>query len=130
VYVWLFAGDYMATILIVDDSKTDAYVHAGMLKDLGHEISFAEDGEKGLEMATSTRPDLILMDIIMPGQNGFQVTRKLSKNPETADIPIIIISSKHDETDKIYGQRQGAVEYLVKPVEADALVAAVNKALS
>jgi twitching motility two-component system response regulator PilH len=120
----------MATILIVDDSKTDAYVHAGILKKLGHDISFAEDGEIGIEMAITNKPELILMDVIMPGQNGFQVTRKLSRNPETTNIPIIIISTKHDETDKIYGQRQGAIEYLVKPVEEDDLIAAVNKALS
>jgi len=120
----------MATILIVDDSKTDAYVHSEILKKLGHDISFAGDGETGIEMAISRKPDLILMDVIMPGQNGFQATRKLSKNPETADIPIIIISTKHEETDKIYGQRQGAIEYLVKPVEEDVLIAAVNKVLN
>jgi len=119
----------MANILIVDDSNTYAQAHAMMLEKLGHSITFAENGEKAIEMATANKPDLILMDLIMPGMNGFQATRKLSKAPETSSIPIIITSSKDQETDIIYGQRQGAVEYLVKPVEENALIEAVKKAL-
>ena len=119
----------MAAILIVDDSKTDAYIHSGMLEKHGHKISFAEDGETGMKMAKTDQPDLILMDIVMPDQNGFQLTRKISKAPETASIPIIIISTKSGETDIIYGMRQGAINYLVKPVKEDDLIAAVNVAL-
>jgi len=119
----------MANILIVDDSNTFAQSHAKMLGKHGHNISFAENGEIAIEKAHAEKPDLILMDLVMPGMNGFQATRKLSKDDETSGIPIIITSSKDQETDIIYGQRQGAVEYLVKPVDEDTLVAAVNKAL-
>lgn len=119
----------MANILIVDDSSTYAQTHAKILEKQGHSISYAENGEVGVEKAKSEKPDLILMDLVMPGMNGFQATRKISKDPETSSIPIIITSSKDQETDVIYGQRQGAVEYLIKPVDEDALVAAVNKAL-
>lgn len=119
----------MADILIVDDSKTDAFVHAEMLKKHGHNISFAENGETGIEKAAGEQPDLILMDLIMPGMNGFQATRKLTKASETANIPIIIVSTKNEETDIVYGQRQGAIDYLIKPVKEDALIAAVEKAL-
>ncbi len=119
----------MANILIVDDSQTYAQSHAKVLEKQGHSISFAENGEDAIEKASSEKPDLILMDLIMPGMNGFQATRKISKNDDTAHIPIIITSSKDQETDIIYGQRQGAVEYLVKPVDDDALIAAVSKAL-
>ena len=120
----------MANILIVDDSNTFAQSHAKMLEKQGHHISFAADGETAIEKAHADKPDLILMDLIMPGMNGFQATRKLSKDEETSGIPIIITSSKDQETDIVYGQRQGAVEYLVKPVDENTLVTAVNKALA
>ena len=119
----------MANILIVEDSKTDAYMFSEMLKKVGHSVSHAEDGESAIEMVNADKPDLILMDIIMPGMNGFQVTRKLSKDSETAHIPIIMISTKSGETDIIYGQRQGAIEYLVKPVAEETLITAAKKAL-
>ena len=120
----------MANILIIDDSNTHAQSHAKMLEKQGHNISCAGDGETGIEKAHANKPDLILMDLIMPGMNGFQATRKLSKDEETSGIPIIITSSKDQETDIVYGQRQGSVEYLVKPVDENTLVAAVNKALA
>lgn len=119
----------MANILIVDDSATYAQTHAKMLEKEGHHISFAVDGDAAIEKACAENPDLILMDLVMPGMNGFQATRKLSKNEGTAHIPIIITSSKDQETDIIYGQRQGAVEYLIKPIEETDLLTAVSKAI-
>lgn len=119
----------MAKILIVDDSQTYALSHKEMLKGEGHEFVMAGDGEEGLSMAKAEKPDLILMDLVMPGMNGFQATRKLSKDPETENIPVIVTSSKDGETDVIYAQRQGAVDYLIKPIEKDDLIAAVNKVL-
>ncbi len=120
----------MASILIVDDSTTYAQAHAKMLEKHGHQVSFAEDGESAIEKALASPPDLILMDLVMPGMNGFQASRKLSRDAATADIPIIITSSKDQEADIVYGKRQGAVDYLIKPVEEDALIAAVEKILS
>ena len=81
-------------------------------------------------MAAQLRPDVIVMDVVMPGMNGFQATRKLSKNPETADIPVVIVTAKGQETDRIWGLRQGAIQYLVKPVNAKQLIAAVEAALT
>lgn len=99
------------------------------MKGLGHEVYFAENGQDGIEKARVERPDLILMDLVMPGMNGFQATRKLARDPETSDIPVIIVSSKSGQTDIVYGQRQGAVEYVVKPVKEAVMIDAVNRAV-
>ncbi|MDX1605567.1 MAG: response regulator [Candidatus Competibacterales bacterium] len=105
----------MARILIVDDSPTETIAFRKMLSDRGHKIFTANNGEEGISMAREIKPDLILMDVVMPGLNGFQATRRLSKDPETADIPVIMVTSKDQETDRIWGMRQGAKEYVVKP---------------
>jgi twitching motility two-component system response regulator PilH len=119
----------MARILIVDDSPTDRHVHKKALEEAGHDIDEASSVDEGLQMLQTLQPDLILMDVVMEGTSGFQATRKIAKNPKTAGIPVIIISSKNQETDRIWGLRQGASEYLVKPVKAKQLVDTVETLL-
>jgi twitching motility two-component system response regulator PilH len=112
----------MATILIVDDSPTEVHVISQMLLGAGFQVISANDGETGIAMAKSEKPDAILMDVVMPGLNGFQATRELSRDPETSSIPVILVTTKDQDTDKTWGMRQGAKDYVVKPVSADLLV--------
>jgi twitching motility two-component system response regulator PilH len=119
----------MALILIADDSPTEVYVLQKMLEKNGHNILVAEDGEQAVEMTLQKKPDLILMDVVMPNLNGFQATRKLSKDPQTSHIPIIIVSSKNQETDKMWGLRQGAKGYLGKPVDEAELMTQIRELL-
>ena len=119
----------MALVLIVDDSPTEVHVLSGYLKKHGFETETAADGREGIDKARTLKPDLVLMDVVMPGMNGFQATRELSRQPDTADIPVIMVTTKGLETDKIWGMRQGAVEYLVKPVTEAQLVEKVRAAL-
>ncbi|MDX1500147.1 MAG: response regulator, partial [Woeseiaceae bacterium] len=116
----------MAVILIIDDSPTELHLFRTMLKKNGFGTLVADSGEEGLRQAKNARPDCILMDVVMPGINGFEATRKLSRDPDTANIPVIIITTKDQETDRIWGMRQGAVEYLVKPIGEKDLVAKIN----
>ena len=116
----------MPRILIVDDSPTESFKISGVLKRHGHEVLAAESGEQALQVARDSKPDLILMDIVMPGLNGFQATRQLSRNPETQSIPVIMCTTKGQETDRVWGMRQGAIDYLVKPVVAEELIAKVK----
>jgi twitching motility two-component system response regulator PilH len=120
----------MSTVLIIDDSPTELHLFQSMLEKNGFDTLVAESGEEGLKQARSARPHCILMDVVMPGMNGFQATRKLSKDPDTSGIPVIIITTKDQETDKIWGMRQGAVEYLVKPVAEKQLVAMINSVMA
>ena len=120
----------MALVMIVDDSPTEVHVMKTALEKHGFETVAATDGSECLELAKRVRPDLILMDVVMPGVNGFQATRTLARDPATKAIPIVMISTKSQETDKIWGLRQGAVDFLVKPVSADALVAKAQEVLS
>jgi twitching motility two-component system response regulator PilH len=101
-----------------------------MLEKAGFNTLVADSGEEGLKVARLERPDCILMDVVMPGMNGFQATRQLTKDPMTASIPVIMITTKVQETDKIWGMRQGAVEYLVKPIADKDLVAMINKVMA
>lgn len=110
------------SVLVVDDSPTDAHVLTEILKKHGFTVMSASSGEEGVEMAKAQKPDLILMDVVMPGMSGFEATRAISKNPDTSQIPIIICSSKDQETDKAWGLRQGARDYLVKPIDEKALM--------
>jgi len=120
----------MALVLIVDDSPTEQHVISTALEQHGFETVIASDGEEAIAVAESRQPDLILMDIVMPGMNGFQATRLLAKNPTTAAIPVVMVTTKDQETDKVWGLRQGAVEYLMKPIDDAALVAAVQANLN
>jgi twitching motility two-component system response regulator PilH len=119
----------MAHILIVDDSPQDIETIKNILEAQGHQTSAAENGEQGIQKTSELRPDLIVMDVVMPGLDGFKTTRKIAKNPDTKSIPIIVLSSKDQESDKAWAKMQGAIEYLVKPVKADELVETVNKIL-
>lgn len=120
----------MAKILIVDDSPTEVHVLQTMLSKNGHEIIVATTGEDGVALAKKELPDLVLMDVVMPGMNGFQATRQLSKNEDTAVIPVIMVTTKDQETDKVWAMRQGAKDYIVKPVQEKALIEHVNMVLS
>jgi twitching motility two-component system response regulator PilH len=112
-------------ILIVDDSPTERHVLNDMLTKAGYEVVASDNGEDAIQKAKSVRPDLILMDVVMPGLNGFQATRAISRDPDTRTIPIILCTSKSQETDKIWGMRQGARDYVVKPVNRDELLAKI-----
>jgi twitching motility two-component system response regulator PilH len=116
----------MALVLIVDDSPTEQHVISSMLEKHGFETVMASDGEEAIQIAESAKPDVILMDVVMPGMNGFQATRQLTKNPSTASIPVVMVTTKDQATDRIWGLRQGAVEYLMKPIDDNDLLAAVR----
>ena len=120
----------MAVVLIIDDSPTELHLFQNMLERAGYETLVADSGEEGVKTAVTARPDCILMDVVMPGMNGFQATRRLTKDPKTADIPVIMVTTKDQETDKIWGMRQGAVEYLVKPVTEKELVAKIDSVMA
>ena len=120
----------MAKVLIVDDSPTEVHVLQSLLVKHGHEVVVANSGEEGIVMAKETLPDVVLMDVVMPGMNGFQATRQLSKQQETSHIPVIIVTTKDQETDKVWAKRQGATDYIVKPVQEKALVEHLKAVLS
>ena len=105
----------MARIMIIDDSPTDTKVFTTVLERNGHQVISAGSAEDGLEAIRRDPPDLVLMDVILPGMNGFQATRALARDPATSAIPVIIVSTKNMETDRVWGLRQGAKDYLVKP---------------
>jgi twitching motility two-component system response regulator PilH len=119
----------MTHILIIDDSPTEVHVFKNMLLNNDLEVSVAKNGEEGIEKAIEIKPDCILMDVVMPGKNGFQATRDLSRNPATSTIPVIIITTKDQETDKIWGMRQGAKDYIVKPADERDLIDRINRVL-
>jgi twitching motility two-component system response regulator PilH len=112
-------------ILIVDDSPTERHVLNDMLTKAGYEVVACDNGDDAITKAKQIRPDLILMDVVMPGLNGFQATRAISRDEETKNIPIVLCTSKSEETDKIWGMRQGARDYVVKPVNRDELLAKI-----
>lgn len=119
----------MATVLIVDDSPTEQHHCRKILEKAGFDVESVDDGETSLERARELMPDLILMDVVMPGMNGFEATRQLARDAATANIPVIIITTKDQETDKVWGLRQGARDYLVKPVREQNLLQAVQAIL-
>ena len=113
-------------VLVVDDSKTELLFLSDVLKRLGLAVRTAAGAEEALQRLADAKPDLILMDVVMPGQNGFQVTRAISRDPLYKDIPIIMCTSKTQETDRVWGLRQGAKDYVTKPVEVTELLAKIN----
>ena len=113
-------------ILLVDDSKTELHYLSEMLVKRGYQVRTAENGEEALKRLAEEKPDLILMDVVMPGQNGFQLTRAITRDPRFTNVPVIMCTSKNQETDKVWGMRQGARDYIVKPVDADELVAKIK----
>jgi twitching motility two-component system response regulator PilH len=114
------------SILIVEDSATDRQFLSDLLSKNGFKVDTAQNAEEALAKAKQLKPDLVLMDIVMPGQNGFQATRTLSKDEATKQIPIIICTSKGQDTDKAWGMRQGARDYIVKPVSGPELLAKIS----
>jgi len=113
-------------ILVVDDSPTDRQYLSDILAKSGYVVTTAESAEEALAKVKQQRPDLVLMDVVMPGQNGFQATRMLSKDSSTKDIPVIICTTKGQETDRVWGMRQGARDYIVKPVSQADLLAKIS----
>ncbi|MTI14976.1 twitching motility response regulator PilH [Sansalvadorimonas verongulae] len=112
----------MARVLIVDDSPTETAILEKVLIKNGHEVLKAENGADGVALCRVEKPDAVLMDIVMPGLNGFQATRQLSRSAGTSDIPVIIVTTKDQETDRVWGERQGARGYLTKPVDESKLI--------
>ena len=119
----------MSKILLVDDYPTETHQFKAMLELMGHEIITAENGRDGVNMAIAELPDVVLMDIVMPDMNGFQATRQIARGTDTKHIPVIIVSSKNQETDKVWGQRQGAKGYITKPVDTNELISVLRACL-
>ncbi len=117
-------------VLIIDDSPTETHRLTGLLEKNGYEVLAADSGEAGYAVALSEQPDAVLMDIVLPGVNGFQATRQLSKASETEHIPVIIVTTKDQETDKVWGMRQGAKAYLTKPVNEKNLISILKEVIS
>ena len=112
-------------ILVVDDSPTDRQYMLETLARKGYQVVTAENGEDAIVKAKAELPDLILMDVVMPGLNGYQATRQITRDDATKHIPVIMCTSKGADTDRIWGMRQGANDYLVKPVDAAQLLAKI-----
>lgn len=113
-------------ILVVDDSKTELMFLTNLLQKNGMSVRTAEGAEEAMRRLGEQKPDLILMDVVMPGQNGFQLTRTINRTPEYAGIPIIMCTSKNLETDRVWGMRQGAKDYITKPVDAAELMSKIK----
>ena len=113
-------------VLVVDDSKTELMFISDLLQKNGFEVATADGGEQAMQCLAAQKPDLILMDIVMPGKNGFQLARSINRDPLYASVPIIFCSSKDQETDKLWGMRQGAKDYITKPFNSEELVAKIR----
>ena len=119
----------MATILIIDDSPTDVRVFTTLLERAGHQVAAVSTAEEGIERVRADLPGLVIMDVIMPGMNGFQATRTLTRDPKTQSVPIVMITTKSMETDRVWGLRQGAKAFITKPVNEKELLACINELL-
>ncbi len=119
----------MPKVLIVDDSPAQLYSLKRMVEQGGHETVTADNGEAAIRLATSEHPSVILMDVVMPGMSGFQATRKLTRDKTTRNIPVIFVTDKTEESDRVWGMRQGARDYLTKPVNASNLLSAIREAM-
>lgn len=117
----------MSTALVIDDSATDMEVVTACLKQAGISVVTAKDGEEGLEKATSSQPDIIIVDVVLPGRSGFDLCRELKAEGKTSKIPVIISSTKGTEMDKFWGMKQGADAYIPKPIDQDELIRTVKK---
>lgn len=120
----------MKRVLVVDDSATETHHMSNILNRHGYEVMSADTGEAGVELAKKQPPDLVLMDIVMPGINGFQATRQLNKSPETKGIPVIMVTTKNQDSDREWSRKQGARGYLVKPVPENDLINTIETVLS
>lgn len=116
----------VSKVLVIDDSKAELMFLRDLLQKNGYQVRTAESGEDAFRQLAQERPDLILMDVVMPGQNGFQLTRTITRDPQFAGLPIIICTSKSQETDRVWGMRQGACDYLTKPVDPQQLLSKIK----
>lgn len=116
----------ISKVLIVDDSKTETMFLTDLLQRNGYTVRSAASAEEALQRLQEDRPDLILMDVVMPGQNGYQLTRSIHRTPEYTEIPIILCTSKNQETDRVWGMRQGARDYITKPVNSSELFSKIK----
>lgn len=116
----------IVNVLIVDDSKTELMMLSDLLTKSGFAVRTADCAEEAVKRLAEQKPDLILMDVVMPGQNGFQLTRAISRDPQYADVPIIMCTSKNQETDRVWGMRQGARDYITKPVDGKELLSKIS----
>ncbi len=123
-------GAVMAQVLIVDDSPTEMHLLREILEKNGHQVITAENGAMGVATCKKHKPDLVLMDVVMPELNGFQACRQLTKDPETQHIPIILVTTKDQATDRLWGMKQGAKDYLTKPVNEKALMQTIRTLLN
>ena len=119
----------MARILLIEDSPTEAAVMVQLLERNGHQVTTSGNAEDGIASCKRDKPDLVLMDVVLPGMNGFQATRQITRHPETSSIPVVIVSTKDQETDRVWGKRQGASDYLTKPVDETNLLRVINQLL-
>jgi twitching motility two-component system response regulator PilH len=117
------------TILVVDDSPTDRMAITDMVRSFGYHTIEADSAEEAFEATQAHRPDLVLMDVVMPGSSGYEATRKMSRDSDFSNIPVIIVSNRNKETDKLWGLRQGAKAYIFKPIDADTLRKEIQRAL-
>ncbi|WP_457317883.1 response regulator [Stenotrophomonas sp. P5_B8] len=117
----------MARIVLIEDSPTDRAVFTQWLTKAGHEVLEADNAEDGLVLVREQSPQLVLMDVVLPGMSGFQATRAMARDAETKHIPVVIVSTKAMETDKAWGLRQGAADYIVKPPREEDLIARINE---
>jgi twitching motility two-component system response regulator PilH len=117
----------METVLVVDDMQTDRELVGKLIATLGHKAVYAENGDSAMTVAKDTKPALILLDVVMPGTNGFNACRKLKSDPATSKIPIVLLTSKGTESDKFWGKKQGADDHIVKPFKPDELSAIVRR---
>lgn len=120
----------MARILIVDDSPTETFRFKEILTKHGYDVLEASNGADGVTLAKAEQPDLVLMDVVMPGVNGFQATRQITRDEDTKHIPVVIVSTKDQATDRVWGKRQGAIDYLIKPIEEKQLIDVIKQLLN
>lgn len=120
----------MARILVVDDSPTEMFRFKEILTKNGFDVIEASNGADGVTLAQAELPDLVLMDVVMPGVNGFQATRQIARGEATKHIPVVIVSTKDQDTDRVWGKRQGAVDYLTKPIDESQLISVIKQHLS
>lgn len=119
-----------ATILVIDDSPTEAGIVKKILEQAGYRVLWSENATIGIETAINQQPQLILMDVVMPGMSGFQATRKLTKNPQTQHIPILMLTTKDQTSDEYWGMKNGASKYMIKPPTKEVLLAAIEELLA
>ena len=120
----------MARILIVDDSPTETFRFKEILTKHGYDVLEASNGADGVTLAKAEQPDLVLMDVVMPGVNGFQATRQITRDEDTKHIPVVIVSTKDQATDRVWGKRQGAIDYIIKPIEEKQLIDVIKQFLN